>query len=219
MMTVAEKWAYIQQRLDEILEDNIGVDGIPGHQTADAVMDALGWEFSEAAPDTPEATFVNEAGLELMRHFESCLKPIGNDQFTAYPDPGYGWQVPTIGWGTTVYPNGQKVKKGDVITQDQADRLFDWEIQDDAKKLRPLIDVALTNDQYSAITSFAYNVGVGAFKRSTLRRKLNSGDFAGAAREFRKWNKSNGRVLAGLTRRRLSEERLFKSIHPAIVPG
>lgn len=161
--------------------------------------------------------YINEAGLDLIKHFESCLKPTGRGTFAAYADPAHGWKVPTIGWGTIAYPDGIKVKQGDEITQEQADALLAWEVNEKAEGVRELVTVPLTQDQFSALVSFSYNVGLGNLKRSTLLKKLNAGEYNGAAMEFPKWNQAAGQVLAGLTRRRFSEQRLFLSRHPAII--
>jgi lysozyme len=160
---------------------------------------------------------VNDKGRALIQHFESCLEPTGDGRYRAYADPGYGWKIPTIGWGTIKYPDGRTVKQGDIITREQADEYFAWEVAEKADRLRSLISVPVNDDQFSALVSFAYNVGVGAFQGSTLRKRLNEGRYAMAADEFLKWNKSGGKVLSGLTRRRMSERRLFLSIDPAIV--
>jgi lysozyme len=75
--------------------------------------------------------------------------------------------------------------------------------------LRLCPDSAFSQNEFDALASFAFNVGVGALQASTLRRKYNAGDIEGAAEEFPKWNRGGGRVLAGLTRRRLAEQALF----------
>jgi lysozyme len=77
--------------------------------------------------------------------------------------------------------------------------------------LRLCPDSAFSQSQFDALASFAFNCGVGALQNSTLRRKYNAGDIGGAASEFVKWNKGGGRVLPGLTRRRLAEQALFLS--------
>lgn len=167
--------------------------------------------------EIPANAKLSKEGIELIKHFESCLKPIGNGKFEAYADPGYGWEVPTIGWGTVEYENGRKVQKGDVITQERADQLLWWEANEKFRGVMDLVKVKLNDDQAGALTSFSYNVGLGAFKSSTLLKKLNSGDYAGAANEFPKWNKSNGKILKGLVRRRESERNLFLGKRPFIV--
>ena len=160
---------------------------------------------------------VNDAGIELIQAFESCLEPIGNGNFAAYPDPGYGWSVATIGWGSTYYEDGRKVQEGDVIDQARADELFAFEINEKAAGVEGLIEIGTTDDQFAALSSFAYNCGTGALSTSTLLRKHNAGDFEGAAAEFLKWVNSNGQYLAGLERRRQSERNLYQSIVPAVV--
>ena len=150
-------------------------------------------------------------GIELIKHFASCLKPAGNGMFNAYADPAHGWKVPTIGWGTIQYPDGNKVKRGDLITQKRADEFLAWEVEQKAKGVDELVTVCLTEDERGALVSFAYNVGLGNLSKSTLLRKINQGDKPGASREFIKWNKAGGKVLAGLTRRRRAEAKLFSS--------
>jgi lysozyme len=76
-------------------------------------------------------------------------------------------------------------------------------------RLESLIDVPLTGNQFAALVSLAFNIGAGALRRSTLRQKLNAGDYSGAAREFLRWDKGGGRVLKGLSRRRYAEMTLF----------
>ena len=167
----------------------------------------------------PKKLKVTAKGLDLIRHFEDCLQPTGDGRFSAYPDPGYGWKVPTIGWGTIAYPDGRKVKKGDIITQDQADEYLEWEVGQKARAVRELVRHPITDDQFSALVSFSYNAGAGALSKSTLLKLLNAGDIEGAAGQFIRWNKSNGKTLDGLTRRRMSEARLFRGLSPFIVDG
>ena len=75
-----------------------------------------------------------------------------------------------------------------------------------------LVNVPVNQDQFDALVSFAFNVGANNLRNSTLLKKLNAGDFAGAAQEFQRWNKAKGKVLPGLTRRRACEALLFQSI-------
>lgn len=114
--------------------------------------------------------------------------------------------VMTIGYGHT-----GGVQKGDRITEKKAEEL----LQDDLKKFENgvlrLVRVPLNQNQFDALVSFAFNLGVGNLGKSTLLRKLNGGDFAGAATEFVRWNKAGGRELAGLTRRRNAEAELFST--------
>lgn len=152
---------------------------------------------------------VSARGIECIKHFESCLEPAGDGRFRAYADPAHGWEVPTIGWGTVIYEDGRSVERGDIITQERADALLAWEAAEKAAGVSRLVKVRLNSDQFGALVSFAYNVGLGNLGSSTLLKKLNAGDYAGAADEFPKWNKASKKVLPGLVRRRKSERNLF----------
>ena len=118
--------------------------------------------------------------------------------------------VPTIGYGTTVNPDtGKPIRMTDRrIDEATAKR---WLITDVAKteaKMRQCVRVPVTQGEWDAYTSLAYNIGTGAFCGSTLVRKLNAGDYAGACKQILRWDKQNGRVLRGLTRRRNAEYKL-----------
>jgi lysozyme len=155
---------------------------------------------------------INPAGLELVKHFESCF-------LEAYWDrTGKCW---TIGWGHTgLQHKDATVYKGRRITQQQADELLAYDMHQFEQRVLAHITVPIHADQFSALVSFDFNTGgltLSNGRPSTLTRKLNAGDYDGAAAEFLKWDKSGGVRLKGLTRRRLSEQRLFMSQHPAIV--
>ena len=142
----------------------------------------------------------SKAGLDLIKQFES---------FRAAPylcSAG----VPTIGYGTTVYPNGIKVKLSDQkITQQLAETFLQHHVNAIEKDVLSLVKVPLTQNQFDALVSFAYNVGLGAFRDSTLLKLLNSGDIDGTSKQFERWNKAGGKVSNGLTRRRNAEKALF----------
>jgi lysozyme len=144
----------------------------------------------------------------FILHFE--VRSVGC-KLTAYKCPAGVW---TIGIGTTCYPDGRRVREGDKITDQQAEGFLVNECEEKAKAVDELVNVDLHQNQFDALVSFAYNVGIGAFKESTLRRKLNEKDYEGAANEFKRWNKAtvNGVqvVLDGLTNRRKDEEALFR---------
>jgi len=110
----------------------------------------------------------------------------------------------TIGYGHT-----KNVKIGDKITKDEADELFLEDVSEFEQCIKDNVNVPLTQNQYDALVSFCYNVGTGAFKKSTLLAKLNNEDYIGAANEFLKWNKSGGKVIDGLTDRRKAEKNMF----------
>jgi lysozyme len=119
-----------------------------------------------------------------------------------------GTDVWTIGWGTTRI-NGKPVKKGMTITKEQAAEYFNHDIAVFEKEIADVVKVALTDNQYSSLVCLIYNIGGAQFRTSTLLRKLNSGDYAGAANEFGRWIYDNGKILNGLVERREKERQLF----------
>ena len=146
---------------------------------------------------------INQAGLNLIESFEGCvLKP--------YLD---SVKIPTIGIGTTVYPDGRKVTMSDpAITKEKAYEYLRDHLSKDCAFVESVLKVPVTDNQFAALASFTYNVGRDALKKSTLLRKLNAGDVKGAADQFLKWDHAGGKVVAGLTRRRKAERELF--LHP-----
>lgn len=166
-----------------------------------------------------ESPTANPAALGMIRHFESLLKvdPQDPDLIHAYPDPAHGWACATIGWGTIRYPDGREVARGDTISREEADKLLAWEADQKAAGVASLVTVDINSNQFAALVSFAYNLGLGNLKKSTLLRKLNQGDYYGASQEFQRWNKAGGKVFKGLTRRRLSERNLFNGYPEPII--
>ena len=152
---------------------------------------------------------ISAAGLDLVKHFESCLKKQPDGRFKAYVDPV---GVLTIGWGHTLH-HGKRFDKSTCWTQQECDAELASDMALFEKQVGELVTMPLKQYQFDALVSFTYNVGAGNLKKSTLLRKLNVGDYAGAAHEFSKWNKGGGKVLRGLTRRRAAEASLFKG-HP-----
>lgn len=149
------------------------------------------------------------AGANLIKHFEGCLQKKG-DRYASYVCPA---GVTTIGWGSTGPPHGRhKIDKYTLWSQAQCDTAFLTDMEEFEKDVRRLVKVQLEPWQFDALVSFTYNVGAGNLSKSTLLKKVNAKDFAGAAKEFIRWNKANGKVLAGLTRRRASESLLFQNI-------
>ena len=146
---------------------------------------------------------VNKAGKDLIKRFEGC-------KLKAYKCPAGLW---TISWGLTFYPDGTKVKEGDVITQQQAEDYFNAIVDDFAKKVDALIKSNVSDNNFSALVSFAYNVGMGNFQRSTLLRKVNANPKDPSIRaEFNKWVRANNVVLKGLVRRRDAEAKLYEQL-------
>lgn len=145
---------------------------------------------------------LSQRGLELIKRYEGL-------ELRAYPDPGTGGKPYTIGYGTTRI-NGQPVTPGMVITEQQAERHLAADVAQFAKAVTRAVTVPINQNQFDALVSLTYNIGIGAFKRSTLLRKLNAGDTPGAADEFERWIHAGGRVMPGLVRRRKEERALFE---------
>lgn len=139
---------------------------------------------------------VNETGLSLLTRFEGC-------ELTAYDD---GVGVWTIGYGHTA-----GVTPGMTIAQSEAEELLRQDLDQFETYVTDLVEVELNSDQFSALVCFCFNVGSAAFRDSTLRRLLNSGEFEAASQQFPRWNKGGGKPMLGLTRRRLAEQELFQS--------
>lgn len=123
----------------------------------------------------------------------------------AYPDPGTGGEPYTIGYGSTV-----GVLKGDVISLDQAEARLDRDLLNAASVVNQKVTVPLAQGQFDALCDFVFNLGAKNFATSTLLRKLNAGDYEGAAAEFPRWNKAAGKVMPGLVARRQNERLLFE---------
>ena len=143
---------------------------------------------------------ISERGVELIKSFES---------YRGYPYYD-SVKVPTIGYGTTYYPDGRRVRISDApVTEAQATELLMANLVSFERAIEDALQVEVTQSQFDALVSFAYNVGAGAAAGSTLMRRLNAGDVRGAADQFLRWNKAGGVVLRGLTRRREAERALF----------
>lgn len=150
---------------------------------------------------------VNQRTIDLIKHLEGC-------RLTAYRDVAGIW---TIGFGTTAAAGlGIEPRAGMTITQEQADELLERAVDDFSASIAKLITVPVTLNEFGALVSLAYNIGVGAFSRSTVLRELNSGNKAAAGHAFHMWNKAGGHVVPGLVRRRELEHRLFTTPDPVV---
>lgn len=119
-------------------------------------------------------------------------------------------KIPTIGWGSTKYPDGKRVSLSDApITREQGDKILLATLAEYEAAVIRMVRVVLNQNQFDALVDFAYNCGVGNLEKSTLLKLLNAGDYAGAANQFPLWNKGGGKVLAGLVKRRELERKLF----------
>lgn len=143
----------------------------------------------------------SQQAIDLIKQFEGF-------RTNAYICPA---GVPTIGYGSTMWPDGKKVKLGEVISMEQAEKLLMWEIENKTKAMKP---VKVNQNQYDALVSFVYNLGVGAFNGSTLRKLVhNNPNDPKIEDEFMKWvNVRQGGKLVrsnGLVRRRQAEANLY----------
>ena len=120
--------------------------------------------------------------------------------------------IPTIGYGNTMYTNGERVTMEDPeIDEKQAEKMLPDTIKTVEKQVKNVLEVKLKPLQLAALISFTYNVGIGNFSNSTLLAWLNSNpDFPRIPEQFRRWNKGGGRVLKGLVRRREAEVELWE---------
>ena len=132
--------------------------------------------------------------VQLIKEFEGC-------KLKAYKCPADVW---TIGYGHT-----DGVKEGDEITQQEADRLLAADVDLFTSGVQRLVTSDINRNQLGALVSFAFNLGLGNLRHSTLLKLVNAGDFVGAANQFPRWNKAAGKVLPGLVRRREAEKQLF----------
>ena len=163
---------------------------------------------SPQAAITPDVHAAASATSDEIELTQSCVQLIERDEgcvLHAYPDPGTGGEPWTIGYGHT----GPDVYPGRFITQTTAEAL----LEQDLTKFEEGVNEAITGDcndnQFSAMVSLAFNIGLGGFRASSVLRFHNAGDYAKAADAFLLWDKSGGRVLPGLIRRRRQERELY----------
>ncbi|MEG0233115.1 MAG: lysozyme [Hafnia sp.] len=145
---------------------------------------------------TNNPTVTGEAGLRLIKEFEGL-------RLAKYLDAVGKW---TIGYGHLILPNENYDQP---ISLDVANALLRADLKRTEEGVRNSVTVAINQNQFDALVSFAFNLGVGNLKSSTLLRLLNEGNIFAAADQFLRWNKAGGRELPGLTRRRRAERDLF----------
>lgn len=141
--------------------------------------------------------------LELIKKYEGCHQRQKDGTLLAYKCPAGVW---TVGWGST----GRYIREGTVWTQEKADERLQKDAQvaiDSALKASPIL--AGTGPKLEAIADFIYNLGIGNYMSSTLKKRVDTGDWISAASEIKRWNKAGGKVLAGLTARREDEAKLL----------
>jgi lysozyme len=137
---------------------------------------------------------INQEGIELLKQFEGFRSK-------AYKDIVGVW---TIGYGFI-----KGVKEGDVLSREDAEIRLKEELEEYVAGVKSVCKVEPNENQLAAMVVFAFNVGVAGFKKSTVIKAHNRGDFQAASRAFALWNKAGGKVVAGLTRRRNAEAALY----------
>ncbi len=140
----------------------------------------------------------SERGLALIKEFEGLSTE-------CYADVG---GKATIGYGHLCKADETFPKR---ITEGEATALLCTDLEFAEACVEGIVDVVLTQNQYDALIALIFNIGCGAFTRSTLLRKLNHGDYHGARDEFQRWCRVNGKEVSGLLRRRIAEQLLFSS--------
>jgi lysozyme len=143
-------------------------------------------------------TKTSQKGIELIKEFEGC-------RLEAYLD---SVRVETVGYGHT----GPDVYMGLVITREKAEALLQGDLKKFETGVMSLVKVKLNQNQFDALVSFSFNLGLNNLRKSTLLLRLNNGDYA-VGNEFEKWNKAGTVPLAGLTRRRKAERELFECVN------
>ncbi len=142
---------------------------------------------------------MNEAGLALIRAFEGL-------RTTAYRDAVGIW---TVGYGHTSAAGPPDVKAGLKITAREAESILSRDVANFARGIAAEVTALLTDDQFSALVCFAYNVGLGNFRSSSVLKAVNAGDFAAVPRRLQLWVKAGGKTQGGLVKRRAAEAALF----------
>ena len=137
---------------------------------------------------------IGTKGLDLIRFFEGL-------ELNAYQCAAGVW---TIGYGHT-----KDVQQGMTISEARANEMLAEELNEYESYINGLVTVELNQDQFDAMVSWVYNLGVGNLKASTLLKVLNAGDYDGIPAQMMRWNKAGGKVLEGLTKRRQAEADLF----------
>ena len=147
----------------------------------------------------------------MMLPSNKCIALI--KEFEGYKDKAYKCPagIWTIGYGSTMYSDGTRVKEGDKVSKETAEATLMWEL---TNKSKSLVNLRVNQNKFDALMSFAYNLGIGALLDSTLYKKVRMNPYDITIRdEFLRWNKArvNGKltVLPGLTRRRDAEANLY----------
>ena len=144
----------------------------------------------------------------LIKPFEGYARKMPDGGCCAYPDPATGGDPWTIGYGST----GSDIRQHTVWTKEQAEDALQAHVRyfvSGLVKLSPRL-LSATPRRIAAVISWAYNCGLGNYRISTFKRRIDASDWSGAAEECLKWNKAAGRVIPGLTRRRQAESMMMR---------
>lgn len=149
----------------------------------------------------------SKKGLDLIIFWEKL-------ELNAYPDPATKNDPWTIGYGTTIYPSGEKVKKGDIITKEQAMKFLEYDVRIFENIINTNVSKYINQNQFDALVSFVYNVGPGNFKKSTLLKKINSNPneptiFLEFGQFVKAGPKGKKKKMEGLVKRRKQEADLY----------
>lgn len=186
---------YTAHRANLLTADHPGTGAEGGDEEADGGPGALNRIANSVGNLVSNATSLSPSGLEMLQQFEGFSA-------TAYSDfKGY-----SIGFGHLIRAG----ESFDEITRDEAAQLLAGDVAWAERAVSSAVAVPLSQEQFDALVSLCYNIGETAFRNSTLVRLLNSGDYAGAAAQFDRWNRAGGVVNAVLVNRRAAERKLFQ---------
>ena len=150
---------------------------------------------------------VSQRGVDTIAHSEGCY-------LVAYKCPAGIW---TVGYGHTSAMGNLTVTSITKLTEAQAIKLLQTDLLVVDNQVNHFVTVPLTQGQFDALVSFVFNIGIENFRKSTLLKKLNKGDYEGASQELPRWNHGGGRVLPGLTKRRHAEMALFNDLPQSVI--
>lgn len=144
---------------------------------------------------------LSDEGIRLIKSFEGYHRALPDGRCVAYRCPAGVW---TLGWGCT-----EGIREGMVWTESDAEEALRRELSQFEAGVNRLVTADINQNQYDALVSFAYNVGLGGLQRSTVLKRVNSRDFSKVPAALAMWNKGGGKVLPGLVARRQREGALF----------
>lgn len=215
--------AFLITKVDHTISSNRWVTNVGTQMilstAIETEIEAVDVDFLEAQADVLIAEAAYEPGapfdrvdvntLSTSQNGINLIKKFEGFRSAAYKDPGSGNLPITIGYGTTRI-NGRPIELGTVITKPQAETFLKIDVLQFEASVKKLVKVPVSQNEYDALVSFAYNAGAGNLQGSTLLKKLNQKDYDGASNEFTKWTKAGGKVLPGLVNRRNAEKSVFR---------